>query len=154
MPIVFSRVEERLIHGQVAYSWGTTLDFDAIVVIDDLSARDALQKSLLEMACPRNKKLVVVSENEAPEIIKNSSAKLFLIAKSPITFSNIAKMGVEIGVLNIGSVHFKAGKREIFKTVYLSDEEITALKDLLEVGVHVEIQKLPTDSKTNVKNLI
>lgn len=154
MPIVFNRVEERLIHGQVAYAWGTALDFEYIVVVDDSSASDILQRSLLEMACPKGKKVLIISEEEAIKQLGGMNNKLFVIAKSPITFMNLVDGGVEISELNIGSVHYKPDKKEIHKAVYLSVEEIAAVKKLMESGVEVTIQKLPTESVVKVKEIL
>ena len=33
MAVVFCRVEERLIHGQITCAWAKTLDFDEFVVV-------------------------------------------------------------------------------------------------------------------------
>lgn len=154
MPIVFSRVEERLIHGQVSTAWAQALNFDAIVVVDNDSAKNEILKDLLEMACPRGKKLYIFDENTAIEQINNISRKMFIIAKSPITFLNLIRGGVKIDNLNIGSIHFKPGKKEIFKTVYVSDEELDALREIANKGIICEIQKLPTESKKNILDLI
>jgi len=154
MPIVFSRVEERLIHGQVSTAWAQAINFDTFVVVDNDSAKNEMLKDLLEMACPRGKKLCVFDENDAIEQINNISRKMFIIAKSPITFLNLIKNGVKITNLNIGSIHFKPGKKEIFKTVYVSEEELDALREITDMGIICEIQKLPTESKKNILDLI
>lgn len=50
--ITVARIDERMIHGQVAYAWPVAYKSDAIVAVDDEIAKDAFQKSLLEMAAP------------------------------------------------------------------------------------------------------
>lgn len=154
MSIVFSRVEERLIHGQVAYSWNSALQFDAFVVIDDASAKDEFMRSLLEMACPRGKKVFIYDEQTAIENINTIKKRLFLIAKSPLTFLHLYEAGIHFEHLNIGSIHIKPNKKEIYQTVCVSDEEIEALHALMNAGITCEIQKLPSDSKKNVKDLL
>lgn len=154
MPIVFSRVEERLIHGQVTTAWTQAVNFDAIVVVDDDSAKDEMLKSLLEIACPKGKKLYVFDENTAIEQINGISKAMFVIAKSPVTFMRLIRGGVKIDKLNVGSIHFKPGKKEIFKTVYVSEEELEALREITGKGIICEIQKLPTESKRNILDLI
>ena len=52
MPIVLVRVDDRLIHGQVAVGWTRTVGANHIVVANDEVARDATQKSLLKLAAP------------------------------------------------------------------------------------------------------
>lgn len=154
MPVVFSRVEERLIHGQITCAWANAVAFDAFVVVDDLAAGDEFMTSLLEMSVPAQKKLYIFSEEQAPQEINQLDERLFLLAKSPLTFARLIKNGADIQALNIGSVHFKPGKKEIYKTVCLSQEEIRALREMIEAGIPCEIQKLPTEAKKNVADLI
>ena len=154
MSIAFARVEERLIHGQVVVMWSQVINYDAFVVIDDAEATNPLLRNLLNMACPKGTKLYVFTTKEAIEKINTLPEKLFLIAKSPTTFRELYQNGVKFDSLNIGSVHFKNGKKEIYRTVCLSDEEIQALKDLINSGVDCSIQKLPTENKVDVKSLI
>lgn len=55
MSIKLVRIDERLIHGQVAYSWSVEYQVDEIVVVDDELVHDDMQKMLLEMAVPEGK---------------------------------------------------------------------------------------------------
>lgn len=57
MEIVNVRIDERLIHGQVAAVWTNTLNATRIMVIDDMAAKDEIQKIALKMACPSTVKL-------------------------------------------------------------------------------------------------
>lgn len=154
MPIIFARVEERLIHGQIAFAWSNALSFESFVVIDDETSQDIVLKTVMEFATPRNKRLYVFSEKEAIEKIPKIKSRIFLVAKYPKVFLNLLNNGILLSHLNVGSMHYKTGKKEIFKSVFVSEEEIETLKELMEKGVHCEIQKLPTEKKINVRNLI
>ena len=154
MPVAFCRVEERLIHGQITCAWAKAVAFDAFAVVDNTAAGDEFMRSLLEMSVPNGKKLYVFDEENAPGEIKKTQERLFVLAKSPVTFAGLWKNGVPIEKLNVGSVHFKPGKKEIYKTVCLSPEEIGALRELIGAGIPCEIQKLPTEGKHNVADLL
>lgn len=154
MPVVFSRVEERLIHGQITCAWAKAIEFDAFVIVDDTTAGDEFMSSLLEMSVPIGKKLYILDEAAAPCGIGSMTEKLFLLAKSPLTFARLAEKGVLFDKVNIGSVHYKPGKKEIYKTVCLSEEEIQALRELMQRGIPCEIQKLPTESRKNIADLL
>ena len=67
--ITLARVDERLIHGQVAYSWTKAYPSDAVIAIDSQAAKDDMQKTLLKMACPKNMKCFVASEEQSVEIL-------------------------------------------------------------------------------------
>lgn len=154
MKIAFCRVEERLIHGQITVAWSRSVDFDAFVVVDNAAAADEFMQSILEMGIPAGKKLYIFSEEEAVDKINQLEETIFILAKSPITFMLLREEGLKFDYLNIGSIHAKKGKKEIYQTVYMSDQEIDAIKRLLSLGVQCDIQKLPNESKTNISTII
>ena len=54
--IALLRIDERLIHGQVATSWSKALDIDTIVCASDEAAQNPLKKKMLLIAAPPGKK--------------------------------------------------------------------------------------------------
>ena len=46
------RIDDRLLHGQVAYSWKSALSYDAIVIASDSAAKDEVRKMALKLCCP------------------------------------------------------------------------------------------------------
>ena len=46
------RVDERLIHGQVAFAWTNSLKADCILIVNDAVAADKLRSNSLKMAAP------------------------------------------------------------------------------------------------------
>ena len=50
--IALLRIDERLIHGQVATSWSKALDIDTIVCASDEAAQNPLKKKMLLIAAP------------------------------------------------------------------------------------------------------
>ena len=61
------RVDHRLVHGQVAFTWTHFLAATRIIVIDDKAAGDDFQKMALNMAKPAGVKLNVFSVEKALE---------------------------------------------------------------------------------------
>ncbi len=49
MPIVLTRIDNRLIHGQVAVSWCSEVNANLIVVVDDKVCGDKTQQLLLDI---------------------------------------------------------------------------------------------------------
>ena len=60
------RVDERLIHGQVAMAWTRDLGIQGIMVADDEAASNEMQKMTLKMAVPDGIKCIIKT---VPEII-------------------------------------------------------------------------------------
>ena len=42
------RIDDRLLHGQVAYSWKSALSYEAIVIANDSATNDEIRKAALE----------------------------------------------------------------------------------------------------------
>lgn len=67
MEILNIRIEERLIHGQVATVWNHFLKPNRIIIIDQESSENELQKKLLRLGCPHGVKLSIFSPKRAIE---------------------------------------------------------------------------------------
>lgn len=51
MDIRLARIDDRLIHGQVATVWSKQTGVERIIVISDVVAQDKLRKFLLKRSC-------------------------------------------------------------------------------------------------------
>ncbi len=152
MPVVMSRVDERLIHGQMALAWLKKYNVDCVIVIDDASAADQLQTMLLQMAVSGSIECLVTSEADAKDLIQsNMHKKLFLCAKLPGVFVRLLEQGVEIPHVNIGGIYNKPGRTQYFTTIFL-DEPIKA--DILALerfpDTKVEYRVVPNDSEVDI----
>ena len=67
MEIKNVRIEERLIHGQVVTVWLSHLKPTRIIIIDNATSANELQKQALRMACPKGTKLSIFSVDRAIE---------------------------------------------------------------------------------------
>lgn len=69
------RVDDRLLHGQVAYSWKSALSYDAIVIVSDSAAKDDVRKMALKLCCPDGVKLAVRTVEAGADLLKNPSLR-------------------------------------------------------------------------------
>lgn len=151
MSIEITRIDERLIHGQVAYSWSVAYQINSIIVIDDTVATDETQKMLLSMAVPSGKSHKVLTVKEAVDYLKSEpKEKLFIVVKSPEPLLELVRAGVKIDSINVGGMYFKKGKKEISKTVYLDQNDIEVFKELQKLGVACEIRTAPNDKSIDL----
>ena len=56
--------------------------------------------------------------------------------------------------MNLGNMKNLEGRRQLTPSVYASDEEIAAIKELLARGVEVGCQAVPTEANVPVETLI
>jgi len=68
--IKMMRVDHRLLHGQVAFSWTSALSADCILIADDETASNELKKSAMKLAKPNGVKLVIKNVDEAIKSLK------------------------------------------------------------------------------------
>lgn len=151
------RIDERLIHGQVAYSWTVEYGIDRIVVVDDVVSKNQIQKMALGLAVPPKKKLLIFDIEQAAKYLIESAKnqeKDFIVVKNPRTILNLVNRGVGIRTVNVGGMYFMPGKQQISKTVYLNEEEKQIFLQLKNLGIEAEIRTSPKDKKLNLYDLI
>ena len=73
--IVQIRVDDRLIHGQVALLWGKELNTKGIVVANDHAAHDKTQAATLKMACPQGQKLLIRTVEDSIKVANDPAAR-------------------------------------------------------------------------------
>jgi len=103
------RIDNRLIHGQVAVTWMRRINADAIAVVNDDVAKDRIQKMALPLAA-RDAKVLVLSHQELQDYVKeHPEESLFVIAKYPMDALRILESGLEVGEVNVGNAAPIAG---------------------------------------------
>lgn len=157
MKICLARVDERLIHGQVAVAWARITGSDQLIVVSDEAAQDEMQKILLEMATPAGVKLLILPVKEAASKLKSRDLpgnNVILVFKKPEDVLYLVKEGVQIPVLNIGGMYFKPNRTQFKKALFLSEADIETLKELSSLGVKLEYQVSPMNDKEDVLMII
>lgn len=152
--ILLTRIDNRLIHGQVGVTWTMTLGANLLLVADDEAAGDPLQQGLMMLVAESSgasarfftlQKTIDMIHKAAP------SQKIFIICRTPAAVRKLIEGGVPIQEVNVGNMHFTAGKRAINKKVYVDDKD---MEDLLFIKSKVSklyIQDVPGDFKEVVK---
>ena len=153
--ITIARIDERLIHGQVAFAWTVEYKSQAVMAIDDEVAKDSFQKTLLEMACPKDMKCFVVGKEKAIELLKkHESKKIFVVAKDPAALLYLVQNGISIPSINVGGLYFKEGRKQISKTIYLDESLTEVFRKLHDLGIELETRTTPRDAKTDLMTMI
>ena len=151
MAVVFARVDERLIHGQVATAWLRKYPVNIVIVVDDESANNSLQKMLLEMAVSGTMKCVVTTGKDAKAVIeKYAKYKIFLCAKSPAVFLELLREGVEIPQINIGGIYAKEGRKQYYSTIFLDEQTKEDIIALGEYPCKVEHRTVPQSTEVDI----
>lgn len=157
MGIVHARVDERLIHGQVATVWTNTIGAQRIMVVNDLAVKDQLQIGALKMAKPAGVKLSILSKRKAIEKIlagNYEDEKVFLITKDIADMAALIDAGVPLQAFNVGNISQKEGSKPIKKSVAVTEEDIETIQRLTEQGIKITAQMIPSESDETILNFI
>ncbi|MGH1831033.1 PTS sugar transporter subunit IIB [Enterococcus gilvus] len=153
MSIIHARVDERLIHGQVATVWTNSLGAQRIMVVNDHAVKDQIQIGALKMAKPVGVKLSILSKRKAIANIiegKYDDEKVFLITKNIEDMAELINQGVPLSNFNIGNISQKEGSKAIKKSVALTDSDIAAIRQLTDKGIKITAQMIPSEPEESI----
>ncbi len=157
MPIVLSRVDDRLVHGQVVIGWGRPLGVQFIALVDEGVAASAWEQELYRMAVPPELDVYFLTVAEAVDRLAEWQAgqrRGILLTGDLETMAALHAAGpAVVRRINLGGVHHRPGRRERLPYLYLTDEEMRALVALEAAGAEVTAQDLPTSSPVALRAL-
>ena len=155
--IKLTRIDDRLVHGQVAFTWTPALGVDCLIIANDKVAKDEFMKMALGLAKPAGTKLLIKSVVDTIVYLndeKSKSAKILLLINSVNDAYALANGVPEIKSINFGGIRLKEGAKLISKAIAIADDDKPLLQELLSKGIELEIRQVPTDSKQMVSSLI
>lgn len=149
MTIVATRIDGRLIHGQVANLWTTKLNISRIMVVDEDIVNSDLEKTALKLATPAGIKLSVFFNDTATTEIytgRYDSQRLLIVAKRPKTFLGLMNKGVTLTELNVGNMSQTPETRSVTRSINVVDEDIQDFDAIQAKGTHLIAQMVPGDT--------
>lgn len=154
--IVLARIDDRLIHGQVMTAWLQYTDGNHIVIIDDETAKDDFLKTVMEMSVPEGVTLDIFSVDDGAAFLKNdgSSDKLLLLAKTPAVYHDLVEKGVNLSEIIVGGMGAAKNRTKFYKNISASEEEKVLFNQIIDAGVTVKVQIVPSDKATDVAGLL
>lgn len=155
--IKLTRVDHRLVHGQVAFAWTKFLGADCILVASDPIAKDELRMAALRMAKPSGVKLVVKSIDDSAEALNNGVTdkyNLFILTESIEDAYRLSQKAPCVDFVNLGGIKSEEDKRQISKAIFVNDADCDYLRKLDAAGVRLEIRMVPDDPAQDPLKLI
>lgn len=146
MPILLARIDDRLIHGQVAHGWARPLHATLLVIVSDALRAKPEDAALYCLAAPEGAEALVVSVEEAlaPEFRRRVEAsQTLLLFPGPEEALRLSLGGFPLQEVNVGGLHFAPGRREVLSYVYLDEADSARLRELASRGVRVIARDLP-----------
>lgn len=151
------RVDERLLHGQVAVTWVNQVAPDSILVANDEIMDNEMAKMALKMVKPNGVKLAIRSIDGGAEVLNDPRAeklKIFVIVKTIQDALRLVEKTNCINKVNIGGVKKKEGSKLVSAALYLNDDDLKALEELDCKVDYVEFRMIPADSPKSAKEIL
>ena len=145
--IVLSRVDSRLIHGQVITKWIKQYPAKRIMIIDDELAKDSFMAEIYMMAAPTGIKVEIVSVESAGKKLQETDENVFILYKTIGTCFQAYKAGVPVDRVIVGGVPSAPGKKFLLSGVYLGEDEIIKLKEMDQAGIEIIARVTPEEQE-------
>lgn len=154
--IVLSRIDERLVHGQVGVQWVGFANANIVVVVNDEVANDEIQQNLMEMVLAEGISIRFWTVQKTIETIHKAAdrQRILLVCRTPKDFRQLVDAGVAITNINVGNMHYAEGKKQISKTVSIDTADFEEFQKLKALGVTCTIQGVPTENATDIFSLL
>jgi len=157
MIIGLARIDDRLIHGQVATRWTKETNVKRIIVVSDEVAADTVRKTLLTQVAPPGVTAHVVDVAKMIRVYNNpkyAGERVMLLFTNPTDVERVVEGGVNITTVNIGGIAFRQGKTQVNNAISVDEKDIEAFKKLNARGIELEARKVSTDQKLKMMDLI
>ncbi|UCQ52972.1 PTS mannose transporter subunit IIAB [Edwardsiella tarda] len=157
MTIGLARIDDRLIHGQVATRWTKETGVSRIIVVSDEVAQDHVRSTLLKQVAPPGVTAHVVDVAKMIRVYNNpkyANDRVMLLFTNPTDVERLVEGGVKITSVNIGGMAFRQGKTQVNNAVSVDETDIDAFKKLDARGIELEVRKVSNDPRLKMMDLI
>lgn len=145
MSIVLARIDNRLIHGQVVQGWLPSMDIDDVIVVSDQASSSTLMSKMLRMSLPSGYALHIFnSADAAVHLSKQDTLKTFVLIEDFESLAALIAAGVGFETVNVGNTKFECGKKEYGQGVYLGENDLVLIKDLISKKIKFDVRALPS----------
>ena len=151
------RVDHRLLHGQVAFSWTNALGTDCILIANDSVPTDDIRKTTLKLSKPNGVKLVIKTVDDAIAAVNSGVTdkyKLFIIVESIHDAKRMVEGCASIRQVNLGGTKKTPDKKAISKFIFTTEQDVADIRAMVQAGAEVELRQVPSDGKIRAQDVI
>ena len=155
--IALTRIDDRLIHGQVATQWVADSRANNIYIVDDETAEDEFAVMVCKGLAPLRTEVFVLKTEDSFDVLKevaeSDDKRGLILVKTPQPLYEMIEHGVPLKKIVVGGMGKRVDRKPFYKAISASDEEIELLKKMENDGVEVVVQIVPSDKAISVSKL-
>ncbi len=155
--ILLTRIDDRLIHGQVVTAWIKQYPINKILIIDDELSKNKLMERIYKAAAPIGIEVIIKTLEDAKNFLKDDpdpGENVMILVKVPELIEELLGSGIPIEKVILGGMGAKKGRKTFNRNISASDEEIESFKRIMDKGTEMVYQLVPGDKAVNVRNLL
>ncbi len=146
MSIELTRVDFRLIHGQVITRWLTQCQINEIVTIDTALSQDMFMQEVFKMAAPKGVKITIIDIEKAIKLQQEGAFeknRVMILFKGVSELSKAIKAGLKLEKVQIGGLGGGPGRKAVNNAITLDRADADALLELEKMGTEIYFQTTP-----------
>lgn len=156
------RIDERLIHGQIAIKWSRHTGVDHIVVANDAAAESVIVQKSLKMAAPAGIKTAIKKVDDAIALLSDprcEAMKLLVLVNSPEDAVKVVTHVSGIPYVNVGNYGRVAPekpnmpRKRYGNNIYCDEIEVASFKELINTGLKCIYQTTPEEPAEDITTL-
>ena len=155
--ILVTRIDDRLIHGQVVTAWIKQYPINKIVIIDDELSKNKLMERIYRAAAPVGVEVIIMNRADALAFLEDAPLPkeyVMILVKVPQILESLLVSGVELPKIILGGMGAKPGRRTFNKNVSANDEERSCFSRIIQRGTEIVYQLVPNDKEVNIRKLL
>ena len=153
--LLLTRIDDRLIHGQVMTAWMKNYPAKQILIVDNQVAKDEFMLFVLQNAAPSGIRVIAHTEVDALAMLeKGLDKKTLILAKTPLNLKSIVDGGIKIPSMIIGGMGLKAERKPLYKNISATQEERDCIKHFISMGIDMAIHITPDQKRMDLKGIV
>lgn len=157
MNLVLTRIDNRLIHGQILEAWVPYVQADCLVVANDLIAANPLKKLMMKASVPSRMRVEIGTVDDIVSLLLSdvlADYRILLLFGTPADAVRAYHLGLGYEQLNLGNLHANTGKERFSCTLFLDVADINELESLDQAGIKITARCIPADAERSWRKLI
>ncbi|SBV95204.1 PTS system sorbose subIIB component family protein [uncultured delta proteobacterium] len=149
MSMIWFRIDNRLIHGQIIETWLPYTRATRLVVCNGELARDDLRQQIMMLAVPSRITVdftAPASLNQLLHARHEQDERVLVIFADCADAQAARNAGVQFTMLNIGNMHYAPGKQQVCGHAAFSQEDSDCLRSFSELGINLDFRCVPNDT--------
>lgn len=155
--LVLVRIDDRLIHGQIATQWLKTTHANKVLIIDDALPGNSLQVRILRAAAPAGIKVLIKDVQKGVEFCKKDARegeKVLVLVKYPQVIEAMIDAGIPLPKVILGGMGIKRDRERLNRNISANAEEVASMRRIIAKGTQIYYQLVPSDVPQNFKGVL